>query len=64
MSIKLLSLSANTASPLLRLVSQEVPLLSKHIPVLVQFFLECSVNKAYDDELCIMVLNALSWMVK
>ena len=49
---------------LYHLVSQEVPLLSKHIPVLVQFFLECSANKAYDDELRIMALNALSWMVK
>ena len=45
-------------------VSQEVPLLSKHIPVLVQFFLECGANKACDDELRIMALNTLSWTVK
>ena len=56
--------SANTASLPLRLVSQEVPLLSKHIPVLVQFFLKCGTNKAYDDELRIMALNMLSWTVK
>lgn len=42
----------------------EVPLLSKHIPQLVQFFLQCGANRAYDDELRIMALNALSWTVK
>lgn len=38
----------------------EIPLLSKHIPQLVQFFLQCGANRAYDDELRIMALNALS----
>ncbi|KAH8108280.1 ARM repeat-containing protein [Phellopilus nigrolimitatus] len=42
----------------------EVPLLSKHIPQLVQFFLQCGANRAYDDEPRIMALNALSWTVK
>ncbi|KAI5118112.1 hypothetical protein M0805_003466 [Coniferiporia weirii] len=42
----------------------EVPLLSKHIPQLVQFFLQCGANRAYDDELRIMALNALSWTIK
>ena len=42
----------------------EVPLLSKHIPQLVQVFLQCGANRSYDDELRIMALNALSWTVK
>ncbi|KAL5537253.1 hypothetical protein ACEPAF_1076 [Sanghuangporus sanghuang] len=42
----------------------EVPLLSKHIPQLVQFFLQCGANRSYDEELRIMALNALSWTVK
>lgn len=42
----------------------EVPLLSKHIPPLVQFFLQCGATRNYDDELRIMALNALSWTVK
>ena len=42
----------------------EVPLLSKHIPQLVGFFLKCGANRSYDDELRIMSLNALSWTIK
>ena len=42
----------------------EVPLLSRHIPQLVEFFLKGGSNKTYDDELRIMSLNALSWTVK
>ena len=42
----------------------EVPLLSRHIPQLVQFFLQCGANRSYDDELRIMALNSLSWTVK
>ena len=42
----------------------EAPILSKHIPNLVQFFMQCGANRNYDDELRIMALNALLWTVK
>ena len=42
----------------------EAPILSKHIPQLVEFFLQCGANQGYDHELRIMALNALLWTVK
>lgn len=42
----------------------EAPLLSKHIPQLVEFFLKSGANTAYNDDLRTMALNALSWTVK
>ena len=42
----------------------EAPILSKHIPNLVQFFMQCGANRDYDDELRIMALNALVWTIK
>ena len=42
----------------------EAPILSKHIPNLVQFFMQCGANRDYDDELRIVALNALLWTIK
>ncbi|CAE6470282.1 unnamed protein product [Rhizoctonia solani] len=42
----------------------ETPLLSKHMPQLVEFFLRCGGNKDYDTSLRIMSLNSLTWTVK
>lgn len=42
----------------------EAPFLSKHIPQLVEIFLQCSANWEYNDELWIMALNALLGTVK
>ncbi|KAF9077913.1 armadillo-type protein [Rhodocollybia butyracea] len=42
----------------------EVPLLSKVIPDLVEFLLRCGGNRAYDNELRILALNALNWTVQ
>lgn len=42
----------------------EAPVLSKHIPQLVEFFLHCGASREYDNELRIMALNALLWTVK
>lgn len=43
---------------------QETPLLSKHMPQMVEFFLRCGGNKNYDTSLRIMSLNSLTWTVK
>ncbi|CCO26172.1 putative importin subunit beta-4 AltName: Full=Importin-123 [Rhizoctonia solani AG-1 IB] len=42
----------------------ETPLLSKHMPELVEFFLRCGANKNYETSLRIMSLNSLTWTVK
>ena len=42
----------------------ETPLLSKHMPQLVEFFLRCGGNQQYDTSLRIMSLNSLTWTVK
>ncbi|KAJ3822148.1 armadillo-type protein [Lentinula raphanica] len=42
----------------------EVPLLSKIIPNLVQFLLQCGGNRAFESELRILALNALNWTVQ
>jgi len=42
----------------------ETPLLSKHMPQMVEFFLRCGGNKNYDTSLRIMSLNSLTWTVK
>ncbi|QRW00314.1 importin subunit beta-4 [Ceratobasidium sp. AG-Ba] len=42
----------------------ETPLLSKHMPEMVQFFLQCGGNRNYDGSLRIMSLNSLTWTVK
>ncbi|KAF8758324.1 ARM repeat-containing protein [Rhizoctonia solani] len=42
----------------------ETPLLSKHMPQLVEFFLRCGGNKSYETSLRIMSLNSLTWTVK
>ncbi|CUA72374.1 putative importin subunit beta-4 [Rhizoctonia solani] len=42
----------------------ETPLLSKHMPELVEFCLRCGGNKNYDTSLRIMSLNSLTWTVK
>ncbi|ELU44572.1 importin beta-4 subunit [Rhizoctonia solani AG-1 IA] len=39
----------------------ETPLLSKHMPQLVEFFLRCGGNKSYETSLRIMSLNSLTW---
>lgn len=44
--------------------SQEIPLLSNHIPQLVQFLLLGGANRNYEPELRILVLNALNWTVQ
>ncbi|KAE9406240.1 ARM repeat-containing protein [Gymnopus androsaceus JB14] len=42
----------------------EVPLLSKVIPDLVEFLLRCGGNRAYENDLRILALNALNWTVQ
>ncbi|KAG8748057.1 hypothetical protein FRC10_009809 [Ceratobasidium sp. 414] len=42
----------------------ETPLLSKHMPQMVEFFLRCGGNKNYETSLRIMSLNSLTWTVK
>ncbi|KAJ3571829.1 hypothetical protein NP233_g3504 [Leucocoprinus birnbaumii] len=42
----------------------EVPILSKHIPELAQFLLQCGGNKEFDNEVRVMALNALNWTVQ
>jgi importin-4 len=42
----------------------EVPVLSKNIPDLVQFLLQCGGNKNFESELRILGLNALTWTVQ
>lgn len=42
----------------------EAPLLSKHIPQLVEFFLKSGANMSFEDDIRIMSLNALSWTIK
>lgn len=42
----------------------EVPILSKHIPELVQFLLQCGENTSYNSELRVLSLNALNWTVQ
>lgn len=43
---------------------QETPLLSQHIPVLVQFLLERGGNRNYDSDLRVSTLNGLAWTVE
>jgi hypothetical protein len=43
---------------------QEAPLLSKHIPQLVQFLLQYSGNRSFLEDIRNMTLNALNWTVK
>ncbi|KAI0298793.1 ARM repeat-containing protein [Multifurca ochricompacta] len=42
----------------------EIPLLSQHIPQLVQFFIQAGCNRSIDSELRILALNALNWTVQ
>ncbi|KAI0259373.1 ARM repeat-containing protein [Gloeopeniophorella convolvens] len=42
----------------------EIPLLSQHIPQLVQFFIQAGSNRNVDPELRILALNALNWTVQ
>ncbi|KAF8329441.1 ARM repeat-containing protein [Cantharellus anzutake] len=42
----------------------ETPLLSKHIPQLVEFFTTVGANTTYDDEARNMTLNALTWVIR
>ncbi|KAF8202536.1 armadillo-type protein [Pholiota molesta] len=42
----------------------EVPILGKHIPELVQFLLHCGANRAFENELRVLALNALNWTVQ
>jgi hypothetical protein len=43
---------------------QEVPILGRHIPELVQFLLQCGANRGFDGELRVLALNALNWTVQ
>jgi len=43
---------------------QEIPLLSLHIPQLVQFFIQAGSNRNIDAELRVLALNALNWTVQ
>lgn len=43
---------------------QEVPVLSKSIPELVQFLIQCGSNRNFDTDLRILALNALNWTVQ
>jgi len=45
-------------------ILQEVPILSKHIPELAQFLLQCGGNRSFDNEIRVMGLNALNWTVQ
>ena len=42
----------------------ETPLLSKHVPELVQFMLTAARNHNINDDIRIMCLNALNWTVQ
>jgi hypothetical protein len=42
----------------------ETPLLSTHIPQLVQFFVQCGANSNLDEEIRVFALNALTWTVQ
>ncbi|KAF8266131.1 ARM repeat-containing protein [Lactarius quietus] len=42
----------------------EIPLLSQHIPQLVQFFIQAGSNRTIDSDLRILALNALNWTVQ
>jgi len=42
----------------------EVPILGKHIPELAHFLLQCGGNRAFDNELRVLALNALNWTVQ
>ncbi|KAF9462876.1 armadillo-type protein [Collybia nuda] len=42
----------------------EVPILGKHIPELASFLLQCGGNRAFDNELRVLALNALNWTVQ
>jgi hypothetical protein len=42
----------------------EIPLLSQHIPQLVQFFIQAGSNRNIDSDLRILALNALNWTVQ
>ncbi|SCV70350.1 BQ2448_1744 [Microbotryum intermedium] len=46
------------------LMLAEAPLVTPHLAALVQFLLSASANRAYDDDLRIMALNALIWTIK
>ena len=49
---------------LILLLFQEVPILGKNIPDLVQFLLQCGADTSYDPELRVLALNALNWTVQ
>jgi len=57
------SLRAELTSPSFSL-SQETPLISKHIADLVNFFLTGGETKSYDDDVRCMSLNALLWTIR
>ncbi|KAJ7588105.1 ARM repeat-containing protein [Mycena floridula] len=42
----------------------EVPVLSKSIPELVQFLIQCGANRQFELELRILALNAMNWTVQ
>ncbi|GAA5974435.1 hypothetical protein JCM11641_003210 [Rhodosporidiobolus odoratus] len=42
----------------------EVPLVNPHLTALIQFLLGAAAKQAYDNDLRIMALNALLWLVK
>ncbi|KDQ11917.1 hypothetical protein BOTBODRAFT_34989 [Botryobasidium botryosum FD-172 SS1] len=42
----------------------ETPLLGKHIPNLVEFFLACGSNTAFEEDVRVMALNTLTWTIK
>ncbi|KAK0218164.1 armadillo-type protein [Armillaria fumosa] len=42
----------------------EVPILSKNIPDLVNFLLQCGGNRSFEADLRVLALNALNWTVQ
>jgi hypothetical protein len=45
-------------------VYQEIPILGKNIPELVEFLLRCGGDTSYDPDLRVLALNALNWTVQ
>lgn len=50
--------------PVLTHTLQEVPILSKSIPDLIEFLLRCGATTSFDQDLRILALNALNWTVQ
>lgn len=42
----------------------DTPLVAKHVPELVQFFMQVAANKEVDEEMRCGALNVLSWIVR